>query len=97
MEAYAPRSQPALVVTNPPWDRRLEAAEEAWTKLGVFCKRAMRSRTVWALSGSPEISRHIQLKSSLKIPMNAASVDMRFLKYEVLKAKDANSLPSVDL
>lgn len=30
--------QDVSIVTNPPWDRRLEGADEAWEKLGDFCK-----------------------------------------------------------
>lgn len=31
--------QPAVIVTNPPWDKRISDAEEAWRKLGIFAGR----------------------------------------------------------
>lgn len=33
---FEPHLQPAVVVTNPPWDKRISDAEEAWRKLGIF-------------------------------------------------------------
>jgi hypothetical protein len=36
--------QPAVIVTNPPWDKRISDAEEAWRKLGIFAGRLQNSR-----------------------------------------------------
>jgi putative N6-adenine-specific DNA methylase len=82
---YSPGVGVQMAVTNPPWDLRLDGAEDSWTALGVFARREMQGSTVWALSGNPEITRHIRLKSSLKIPLSAASTQLRFLKYDVSK------------
>lgn len=40
-----------MVLTNPPWDRRLDGAEEAWDKLGQFMQGA-----VWGSSASSSLS-----------------------------------------
>lgn len=34
---YRPAQSPGLVVTNPPWELRLDGASAAWTGLGAFC------------------------------------------------------------
>jgi putative N6-adenine-specific DNA methylase len=82
--SYRPSVKPEVTITNPPWDLRLqEGAETSWDSLGNFGKRELQDKTLWALSGNPTISQFIRLKSSLKVPLNAASVDMRFLKYEI--------------
>jgi len=36
---FEPHLQPAVIVTNPPWDKRISDAEEAWRKLGKFADR----------------------------------------------------------
>lgn len=90
---YVPPSRPNVVITNPPWDMRLaEGADEAWHSLGDFARREMKERAVWALSGNPDISRHIKLKASVKMPINAASVDMRLLRYDV---RDADAIVTI--
>lgn len=82
---YSPRlnRKNQIVVTNPPWDVRLEGGIEAWQGLGDFGRRELKGSRIWALSGNPDITRNIRLKSSMKIPLNAASVDLRFLRYDV--------------
>lgn len=81
--AYAPPVTPSVAITNPPWDLRLDGAPAAWEALGAFAKREMSEGVVWALSGNPEVSRHSRLKASLKIPLKAAAVDMRLLRYDI--------------
>jgi len=38
--------QPAVIVTNPPWDKRISDAEEAWRKLGIFAGRLQNNRGI---------------------------------------------------
>jgi len=80
---YQPKSPADIVVTNPPWDMRLEGAGESWHKLGNFAREHLDGKTVWALSGNSEITRELRLKTSLRVPLSAAAVDLRFLKYEI--------------
>lgn len=58
-----------LVVTNPPWDNRIEGGEEAWTALGGFLKRDVSPGTAWVLSGAPQLTRNLRMKASRKVRM----------------------------
>ena len=77
------KSDKRIAITNPPWDVRLEGGDEAWRGLGDFGRREFKGSRIWALSGNPSITRNIRMKSSLKIPLNSANVDLRFLRYDV--------------
>jgi len=46
IEMYSPAELPSFTITNPPWDRRLEGADEAWKKLGHFAKEVLPKGTV---------------------------------------------------
>lgn len=76
-------SDTRIAITNPPWDVRLEGGDEAWRGLGEIGRRELKGSRIWALSGNPSITRNIRMKSSLKIPLNSANVDLRFLRYDV--------------
>ena len=43
---FEPHLQPAVIVTNPPWDKRISNAEEAWRKLGIFTGRLQNNRGI---------------------------------------------------
>lgn len=81
VEDYRPKLRPDVVVTNPPWDRRLDGADVAWTKLGHFSRAIMPGKSVWTLSGNDAVMQRIDLAQNRSFRFNAASVDLTFAKY----------------
>jgi len=80
---YTPAVAPDMAVTNPPWDIRLEGANHAWEKLGKFAKSNLNGRSIWALSGNPDVVQYIGMRESTRIAVSAAGMDLRFLRYDV--------------
>jgi len=71
------------VVTNPPYGRRLgEGAdlEASWRELGAFLHR-MEGGVAFILSGNPEVTRHLGLKSDRKWPVMNSRIACRFMRY----------------
>ena len=93
---YTPSAQPTLVVTNPPWDRRLEGGEEAWTALGGFLRRECRGANAWVLSGNKELTRHLRMKASSRRAIESAGSSLALIAYEVLKPKPEGAPRSDD-
>lgn len=82
---YRPKMAPAVVVTNPPWDRRIQGAEDAWRSLGEFGRASMKkdSGELWALTGNTLMTRYTDLPVLRSIDFNAAAVDMRFTCFKI--------------
>ena len=76
-------AKPDVVVSNPPWDGRLDGAEEAWDALGAFLRREAPGATAHALTGNMAVTRNLRMRASSKRKLVSGGVDLRFLKYEV--------------
>jgi 23S rRNA G2445 N2-methylase RlmL len=82
ISSYRPKLDPNIILTNPPWDLRLDGAQSAWSKLGDFSRaNTARDAAVWTLSGNPIVMSDIKLKSSKVIPFRSASLNMQFARY----------------
>lgn len=80
---YIPKMRPDMIITNPPWDIRLEGAGESWYKLGNFARQQLQGGTLWALSGNAEVTRNLRMPATHKIPFSSSSMDLRLLRYVV--------------
>jgi 23S rRNA G2445 N2-methylase RlmL len=77
---------PELVVTNPPWGERIGEGDDlvrSWNELGRFLKRSCAGATAWILSGNPELTRHLGMKTSRRIALPVGPIECRFLRYEI--------------
>lgn len=87
IDDYAPDPIPGFVVTNPPYGQRIGEGEDldhAWSALGRWLKARAPGATAWVLSGDPELTRGLRMKTSRRIPVRNGSLDCRWLRYEVL-------------
>ncbi|MEY4673826.1 MAG: putative rRNA (2-N-methyl-G2445)-methyltransferase [Planctomycetota bacterium] len=85
---YVPQAKPQLVVTNPPYGERLEADDAAaladtWQALGTFLKHRCPGAVAWVLSGNPETTRHLGLRTSRKLVVHNGPIECRWLRYEM--------------
>jgi len=73
---------PGLVLTNPPWGRRLEGpgVRAAWRALGTLARR-LPGWTLAVLSGDPALTRELGLAASRRHPVLVGGVDARLLLY----------------
>jgi len=82
---FTPPQPPNLVVVNPPWGERMDEADlpATWKKLGAFLKERCRSATAWVLTGNPDLTTYLGLKSSLGYTVNIAKLRCRVFRYDL--------------
>lgn len=83
---FQPTVTPEVVVTNPPYGKRLgrdEALVDSWQSLGNFLHRQCGGSTAWILCGAPEMTRFLGLKTSRRIPVMNGPIECRWLRYEI--------------
>jgi 23S rRNA (guanine2445-N2)-methyltransferase len=83
---FAPEGPPGTILCNPPYGVRMGGGPEAeafYRAMGEAFKKRCRGWTAWVLSGNPEMTRHIGLKASRRIPLMNGPIDCRLLKYEL--------------
>ncbi|MCB0419891.1 MAG: N-6 DNA methylase [Bdellovibrionales bacterium] len=75
-----------MIIVNPPYGERLGVTHELSDLYKDFAhtlKRQFQGWTCWILSGNEELTRHLHLKASLKVPVHNGNISCRFLKYEI--------------
>lgn len=86
-----PEASPALVVTNPPYGERLGEGEDlidSYRDLGKFLKARCPGATAWILSGNRELTRHLGMRTSRRVPVMNGPIECRWLRYEILARRD---------
>jgi hypothetical protein len=86
--AYQPPDAPQLVLTNPPWDIRLEGGEEAWRSLGQFLRRECGGARAWVLSGNKELTQHLHMRASSRLRIENAGSSLALISYDVLRPRE---------
>ncbi|KAL3915147.1 MAG: hypothetical protein SGPRY_007357, partial [Prymnesium sp.] len=84
---FVPSEKPHLVVSNPPWDLRLEGGDGAWSDLGGFLKRECGGSVAWLLSGEKKLTSQLRMRSSEKKRVESGGLNLLFLRYDVLPPK----------
>ena len=54
-----------------------------YEEIGTFLKKNFSGWEFWLLSGNPELTKYLKMKSSLKIPVSNGGIDCRWIKYLV--------------
>ena len=80
-------NQRGTIVCNPPYGKKLgkdrKELIELYEKIGNSLKDKFSGWEFWLLSGNPELTRYLRMKSSLKIPISNGGIDCRWIKYEI--------------
>jgi putative N6-adenine-specific DNA methylase len=78
---------PGLVLVNPPYGERIGTDEgelyDSWRQLARFLHEEAQGAVAWVLSGNPELTRTLRLKTSRKHPVRNGTIDCRWLRYEI--------------
>lgn len=86
-EALQPSPDPGVVVMNPPYGERLEAAdiENAYASIGDTLKRRYTGWAAWILTGNLAAAKRIGLRPSRRIKLFNPPLECRLLKYELYR------------
>ena len=76
-----------IIICNPPYGKQLVKDQKElinlYTKIGNFVKEKFSGWELWLLSGNPELTRYLRMKSSLKFPVSNGGIDCRWIKYVI--------------
>ena len=81
-----PSAEPGIVIVNPPYGERLSSSIEIEKLYGDFAsvmKSQFKGWTLWLLSGSEDLTRHLKLKATRKVRVFNGNIECRFLCYEI--------------
>lgn len=81
-DVQAPKNV-TLVLSNPPWGRRLDEGE-AWFALGTYLREHAGGATAVFISGDASVTRGLRMKTRRKFPVRIGNVDTRVLVYDIL-------------
>uniref|UniRef100_A0A7S4B9C2 RanBP2-type domain-containing protein n=1 Tax=Chrysotila carterae TaxID=13221 RepID=A0A7S4B9C2_CHRCT len=90
---YVPEAPPQLVVSNPPWNVRLEEGEAAWFDLGGFLRVEAAGCSAFLLSGNAELTRRLRMRANGKLPIEQADASLRLIRYDVLPPRGSDAVP----
>ena len=75
---------PLLMVFNPPYDERIEIADdEFYKKIGDTFKKSYPNTLAWLISSDLDAMKKIGLRPSRKIKLFNGKLECRFMQYEM--------------
>ncbi len=78
---YAPRSEIQCIITNPPWDLRLENAEASWEALNAFVLANQRKINAYTLTANPDVLKCLKLKPKSQLVLSPSNVESRYIQF----------------
>jgi len=87
--SFVPPKPPTFVVTNPPYGERLGEGRDltdSWNELGNFLHKQCQGASAYVLSGSPELTRHLGLRSAQRWPVMNGPIECRLVRYDIGRA-----------
>lgn len=84
IEDFLPKEREVVVITNPPWDKRLQdRAVDSWQKLDAFVKRVPVA-AFYCLAGEPSLLKHLSFRPKGNLAIRGP-IEMRLIQYHVEK------------
>lgn len=84
---FAPAVAPTLLVTNPPWGKRIEEIHTLvplYRSLGEFMKREMaKPARGFVFTGSLELAKEVGLASKKRTVLDNGGIEARLLEFEI--------------
>jgi putative N6-adenine-specific DNA methylase len=84
-ENLEPPQPPGILITNPPYDERLELqdAEASYQQIGDVLKKHFTGYQAWIISGHPSAWKRIGLKTSRRFNLMNGPIECKYLGYEL--------------
>lgn len=85
LERQTTLERPTFIITNPPYDERLEIEDtnRFYALLGDTMKQRFKGAEIWLITANFEAVKHIGLRTSRRLDLNNGGLECKFLKYEV--------------
>ncbi len=80
-----PPPGPGLLLTNPPYDLRMQTADiaEVYRALGDKMKQDFAGYTAWVFSGNPAALKRVGLRPSRKLTLFNGPLECRYYRYDL--------------
>ena len=90
LTAPAPGPDGALLVTNPPYEMRLETGdiEALYAMIGDTLKQGWVGYTAWLISANAAALKRIGLRSNQRIPLMNGPVEVRLCEYSLYSGRE---------
>ncbi|HMO38361.1 MAG TPA: THUMP domain-containing protein [Saprospiraceae bacterium] len=84
-EKLTPPPPPGLLITNPPYDERLQEADVAafYSMIGDRLKQAFAGYEAWLISSNLAALKHIGLRASQKMTLFNGALECKFQQYKL--------------
>ncbi len=88
-EKLEPPAENGLMVTNPPYDERLQVSEaiEFYQAIGDRLKQRWAGWDAWIISSNLEALKHLGLRPSRRIPLMNGALECSFQKFSMYEGK----------
>lgn len=88
-ERFTPPEPPGIVVTNPPYELRLQTGDigTLYKSLGDTFKQQYPGYTAWVLSANLDALKQVGLRPSRKIHLQNGPLEARFYRYDLYAGK----------
>jgi putative N6-adenine-specific DNA methylase len=83
---FTPLPGSGVIICNPPYGERMGEVEDLkpfYRQLGDLFKQKCKGNTAWIFTGSQELSKHVGLKATRRIPLWNGPMECRLLKYDL--------------
>lgn len=98
IEKLEPPVMNAMIVTNPPYDVRLEmeSIQDFYKELGNNFKKKFSGYDVWMISSNEEAFKNFGLRPSEKHKLNNGGLECRYMKFELYEGSKKASKQGID-
>src|SRR5262249_59437122 len=83
LDELEPLEGMGVLVTNPPYDERLQADEALYQKLGDLLRRRLLGWDTFVLTGNAELAAHIGLKPRRRHVLFNGAIECRLLEIPI--------------
>ena len=95
-ETLTPIASQGLLITNPPYGKRLEQPGEAAAferSLGETLKRAFAGWQAWVLSDDLKLDSGMRLKASRRVPVFNGDIECRWMRFDMVAGSNRERGP----
>ncbi|MFZ4545180.1 MAG: THUMP domain-containing class I SAM-dependent RNA methyltransferase [Saprospiraceae bacterium] len=98
LERQAELTQKTFIITNPPYDERIEIADTNmfYALVGDTLKKKFKGSEAWIITANLSAAKHIGLRTSRKLSLNNGGLDCKFLKFELYEGSRKTKTQEID-
>ena len=84
--SFQPPNRKGIAIVNPPYGVRIgntSYLEDLYRNIGIYARSNLSGWDLWVLSGNPELTRFLKLRSNQKHAISSGGINCRWVKYKI--------------